>query len=337
MTTIRPLCAADREQAIRIWELRFDDSHSFIDWFFDERFSPDTSFCAEEDGRIVSIAHGSVMQLRIRGGVFPAMMVSGVATLPEFEGRGLMKRVLFELFSECRRRSIPLAFHKPSHFSIYRAIGELPCYDALFHTRETEPAEPVVWDAVPPPDVLLRVYEQATAHYNGCVVRSTCDFEKRIRDLTIDGARCLVHRTGGVPDGYLFASEEADGSLYCEEALAASPLAYRELAARLPQGTIVKLPPDAPLSGALHPWGVVIPVDVPYLLRALCGDPAALRLAVLDDTMPWNRGVFDGAGARTDEPPTDTLSAGRLMQFLCGYLPFQNTFSLETCYCADEY
>jgi predicted N-acetyltransferase YhbS len=337
MMTIRPLTAADKQQAREIWELRFDDSLSFIDWYFAERFSPETSFCAEEHGRIVSIAHGSVMQLRIRGVVLPAMMISGVATLPGYEGQGLMKRVLFEQFSECRRRNIPLAFHKPSHFSIYRAVGEFPCYDALFHTRETEPATPVVWDAVPPASTLLRIYEQATNHYSGCVVRSTDDMEKRARDLTIDGARCLVHYTGGVADGYLFASMEEDGSLYCEEALASSPIAYAELVSRLPQGTIVKLPPDAPLAGTLRTWGVVIPVDVSFLLRAFCGDASALRLRVLDEFLPWNNGVFDGAGNRTSESPSDTLSVGRLMQFLCGYLPFRTVFSSQICYCADEY
>ncbi len=337
MLTIRPLTAADNRQARDIWELRFHDSLSFIDWFFTERFAPETSFCAEEDGRIVSIAHGFVMQLRLRNAVFPAMMISGVATLPGYEGQGLMKRVLFALFSECRRRNIPLAFHKPSHFSIYRAVGEFPCYDALFHTRVLPPEQPVVWDAVASPAVLLGIYEQATKNYGGCVIRSLGDMERRVRDLTCDGARFLVHQTGGIPDAYLFASEEEDGSLYCEEALALSRSAYESLVSRLPAGSVVKLPPDAGLPGELLPWGVMIPVDVPYLLRALCGDAAAFQLGVLDGMMPWNNGVFDGAGARTDLPATDTLSAGRLMQFLCGYLPFRDVFPSQICYCADEY
>ena len=81
----------------------------------------------------------------------------------------------------------------------------------------------------------------------------------------------------------------------------------------------------------------MIPVDVPALLRALCGSASAFRLEVLDGMMPWNNGVFDGAGNRTSEPATDTLSSGRLMQFLSGYLPFRDVFSQETCYCADEY
>ena len=58
MITIRPLTVADKQQAKEIWELRFHDSLSFIDWFFTERYSPETSFCAEENGRIVSIHRG---------------------------------------------------------------------------------------------------------------------------------------------------------------------------------------------------------------------------------------------------------------------------------------
>lgn len=337
MLTIRPLTTADKQQAREIWELRFHDSLSFMDWYFSERFAPETSFCAEEEGRIISIAHGSIMQLRVRNVVFPAMMISGVATLPGYEGQSIMKRVLLALFEECRRRNITLAFHKPSHFSIYRAVGEFPCYDALFHTREVEPNSPVVWDALPSAEALLTVYEQTTTRYSGLVIRSLSDMENRVRDLTCDGTRFLRHQTGGIIDGYLFASEEDDGSLYCEEALATSNLAYNEMIARLPKGTVVKLPPDVPVSGNLQPWGVMIPVDVPRLLRALCASPDALRLQVIDGMMPWNNGVFDGAGNRTSEPATGTVSVGRLMQFLSGYLPYQGLFSQEVCYCADEY
>ena len=337
MLTIRPLTVADKQQARDIWELRFHDSLSFIDWFFTERYAPDTSFCAEDDGKIISILHGSVMQLRIRSMVFPAMMISGVATLPGYEGKGLMKQVLSALFQECRARKIPLAFHKPSHFSIYRAVGEFPCYDALFHTRETEAISPLVWDAPPDARALLRVYEQAMAPYSGGVIRSIADMERRVHDLTCDGTRFLRHETGGILDGYLFASLEDDGSLYCEEALATSFEAYENLLARLPKGSVVKLPPDVPLLGNLQPWGVMIPVDIPYLLHALCGKHDAFRLNVIDPMMSWNNGVFDGAGNRATLPATDTLSAGRLMQFLCGYLPFRDIFSQSTCYCADEY
>ena len=336
MISYRALTSADKQQAKEIWELRFHDSLSFIDWYFRARFSPETSFCAEEDGRIVSIVHGSPMQLRIRGQIFPAMMVSGVATLPGYEGKGIMKRVMFELFEHCRAQNIPLAFHTPSHFSIYRQLGEFPCANALLHTRETPPSSPPVWDEVPSARELLSVYERATMRYSGNVVRSEEQMQSRIDDLLCDGGRCMTVRENGALTGYLFASFEEEG-LHCEESLAVSKEAYQALLARLPQGSTVKLPPDAGVPGNLYPQGVVIPVDVPYLINALCGRPDALKLEVFDETLPWNNGVFDGAGKRVSASSPDFLSAGRLMQFLCGYLPYRDVFSQEICYCADEY
>jgi predicted N-acetyltransferase YhbS len=336
MISYRALTPADKQQAKEIWELRFHDSLSFIDWYFRARFSPETSFCAEEDGRIISIAHGSPMPLRVRGQVFPAMMVSGVATLPGYEGKGIMKRVMFELFDNCRNMQIPLAFHTPSHFSIYRQLGEFPCADALLHTREIPPASPPVWDEVPSASELLRVYERATARYSGNAVRNEMQMQSRVDDLLCDGGRCMTVRENGALSGYLFASQEED-NLHCEEALAVSEEAYQALLSRLPLGTTVKLPPDIALPGNLYPQGVIIPIDIPYLLEHLCGKADALLLEVFDETLPWNNGVFDGTGNRISGSSPDYLSAGRLMQFLCGYLPYRDVFSQEVCYCADEY
>ena len=322
---------------MEIWELRFHDSLSFIDWYFRERFSPETSFCAEENGHIVSIAHGSDMRVRIRGVAFDARMVSGVATLPGYEGKGVMKRVMFELFRDCREKNVPLAFHTPSHFSIYRQIGEFPCADALLFTQTAEPLSPSVWDDAPSAEELLAVYSRATARYSGGVVRTLEQMRSRINDLFCDGGRCMTLRVNGVLAGYLFAAPKGDSTARCEEALAVTPDAYRALLARLPAGSTAKLPPDLPLPGRLYPQGVLIPVDVSRLLQTLCGRPEALCLRVLDATMPWNDAVFDGAGARLSAEPVETLSAGRLMQFLCGYLPYKDVFSQESCFCADEY
>jgi hypothetical protein len=336
MTTIRALTGADKREAKDIWELRFHDSLSFTDWFFSERFAPETSFCAVEDGRIISIAHGSPMELRIRNVTFPAMMISGVATLSGYEGRGLMKRVMFRLLENCKELTIPLAFHTPSHFSIYRTIGEFPCADALSYTCKDSPNVEPVWDEVPSAAELLSVYDRASACYSGCVVRTEAFMQKRIHDLLRDGGVCLTHASDGVLDGYLFAAP--DGEAYAsEEAFAVSQEVYAALVSRLPGGCVVKLPPDVDLPGNIYPQGIVIPVDVPSLLRSLCGEAKALHLRVIDPMLPWNNGVFDGAGNLHDDEPEETLSAGRLMQFMCGYLPYKDVFTQLPCFCADEY
>lgn len=333
---VRALTNADRAEAEAIWAERFGDSPCFTDWFFTERFSPETSFCVEESGTIVSVAHGSPMRLNVRGVSLPAMMVSGVATMPGHEGAGLMKRVMRALLENCRDQKIPLAFHTPSRFSIYRAVGEFPCSDARLYKKPSAPASPTVWDEVPSVEDLLRVYTAATVRYSGCVVRDLRQMECRARGLLCDGGRVLTLRQNGRLEGYLFAAPE-DGGYYCEEALCRSPESYPALVSRLPKGTRVKLPPDAELPGRRYPQGVLVPVDVSFLLMTFCGRQEAFALRVLDPFLSWNDGVFDGAGVRTDAVPTDTLSAGRLSQFLCGYLPFKDIFDARTCFCADEY
>ncbi len=336
MAELRALTNADRQQAMELWESRFHDSRSFIDWFFQARFSSETSFCAEENGRIVSIAHGSPMRLCIRGTELPAMMISGVATLPGFERRGLMRAVLTRLLSHCRECGVPVAFHTPARFAVYRSLGQYPCTDALFHRREAAPPVPAAWDPLPPVPDLTRVYRLATQRYGGCVLRTEAEMRRRIDDFRSDGGQCMAHRTDGALDGYLFAFEE-NGSFSVPEALAISQAAYAALVSRLPRGTMVKLPPDAGLPGVLRAQGTMIAVDVPYLLGRLCPAGASLALEVLDPVLGWNNGVFDASGRRVSAPPTDTLSAGRLMQFLCGYLPFQDLFEAQICFCADEY
>jgi predicted acetyltransferase len=119
------------------------------------------------------------------------------------------------------------------------------------HIRTDDPAFEPVWDDVPSATELLAVYECAAKRYSGCVVRSEAEMQKRMNDLLCDGGKCMVHRANGVPDGYLFASEE-DGVYSCEEALALSQSAYAVLVSRLPKGARVKLPPDVALTGVRY-------------------------------------------------------------------------------------
>jgi len=336
MIAIRPLTAADKTQAQDIWESRFSDSPSFLAWFFGGRFSPETSFCAADGETIASIAHGTPMRVRVRGAEFDAMMISGVATTPGYEGKGLMHAVIRALLSNCRDIGVPLAFHTPARFAAYRSLGQIACTDALYVTQEHAPSTPPIWDDVPPISELLRVYQLATARYSGCVARNEADMRLRVEDYCSDGGRCLAHYTGGALDGYLFAVPEED-AFDAPEVLAATRETYAALVSRLPAGSTAKLPPDAGLPGVRRAQGTMIPVDVSALLGRLCRSDAPLALNVLDPVLPWNDGVFDLSGKRTEKPPTDTLSVGRLMQFLCGYLPFRDVFDEQVCYCVDEY
>jgi len=336
MIAIRALTAADEGQARDIWLSRFGDSAPFVDCFFHNRFSPGTSFCAADGERIVSVAHGTPMRVRLRGAVFDAMMISGVATLPGYEGKGLMHALMRALLANCRDIGVPLAFHTPARFAAYRSLSQIACTDALYVTQEGDPSVPVRWDDMPPLAELHRVYNLATTHYSGCVVRNESDMRRRVDDYLADGGHCMVHQSGGVLDGYLFALPE-DGAFDAPEVLAAAPGIYEALVSRLPSGSTAKLPPDVGLPGIRRAQGTLAAVDIAVLLAALCQTDRPIALSILDPVLPWNNGVFDLAGRRIDALPSDTLSIGRLMQFLSGYLPFRDIWDVQVCFCADEY
>ena len=328
MTQMRGVRPGDRSELSALWSLRFDDSPSFIDWFFQERFSPRHSFCIEDADRIVSVIHGWPMRLHLRDVPLPALMLCGVATRPGYERRGHMHALMRETLQFARENGFPLLFHKPNRLESYASLEQLPCTETLYHRVSGDRSAVAFsdkWDA----DELLAVYRAATARYSGYVERDSAAMRLKLRDYRADGAR-LVR----CPGGYAVLFEQEAG-LFGEEVLAVDKSAYRKLLQRLPMGALLKLPPDLPFSGEIRPQNVIAAADIGALLSALCGNPD-IAFAVSDPAVPQNNGVFDGSGAASSSAPSLRLSAGELVQRLCGYQG-DAVFEKRVCFCVDEY
>ncbi len=335
MERVRVLTPSDRDAVRALWELRFDDSPSFRDWFFAHRYSPETSVCLTIDGRIASVAQGYPMRVRLRGITLPALMISGVSTHPDFEKRGLMHRVMTAMMQLCRDFEIPCAFHTPARLPTFFSLGHLPCTDTLRYRSDAAGASPARWDDVPQLSELTRVYGEASRRYSGVVERDEAAMAQKRDDYLSDGARCVTFRREGRLCGYLFGFDTEDG-FYAEEVMALDTPAYEALLSRLPCGAQAKLPPDLPFAGEITPQGVMGAANVPALLNALCGDES-LVFDVTDPVVPQNNGTFDGGGKLTDRHANHVVAAGTLMQHLCGYVPLDGAFDRQTCFVVDEY
>ncbi len=325
---IRHICSDDRSELSALWTLRFGDSADFVNWYFSERYCPERSFCLEENGQILSVIHAWPMALSILSVELPALMLSGVATRPGFERRGYMHMLMKALLQDAKSAGFPLVFHKPNRLEVYASVDHLPCTETLFHTVQSGVQSPV-WQEVWQPDTLLGIYQTATKRYSGCVVRDRAAMRLKLEDYRADGARLIC--SGG---GYAVLFWQ-DGGWYGEEVLAVDESAYEALIAMLPDGALIKLPPDLPFSGAIRPQNVLGAADVPALLGALCGDPRIV-FRIHDALLPENCGVFDGCGRQSAETPVLSFSAGELLQHLCGYMP-ENSPLRQYCYCVDEY
>lgn len=332
MPDVRIAQPQDRDEFRNLWRICFGDSEAFMDWFFSERYFPEFSVCLLEDGTIMSALQSYPLHVRIRDHILPASMLAGVSTHPEREGRGYMKQIFLRYMQRVRELSIPIVIHTPAHIPTFHTRGHLPVSETLHLNLEhaqakTMPGEisphSLYTDLAP----LQVCYLQSTAKYSGCISRTMADFAFKLRDYASDGAKCLVRMCGDVALGYCvyYITPER---LHAEEcfakdgetlALLLQALCHEAKGRKLH----VKLPPDAKadLPGAdlsTRQQGVMGIADVSQTLRILVGD-ASFVFEIIDNTVPGNTGIWDGAGKPSDRKPQIRLESGRLGQFLCGY------------------
>lgn len=371
---IRAAQFSDREALKTLWQQTFEESQPFLDWFFQERFLPEFCFLAEENQRIVSALHGFPAHIRIRSRILPCLIVSGVATLPEWRHRGYMRAVFSAYAKEMRARGIPLVIYRPVDMAIYEPLGHYAVSDALFFTQEAS-ASPLIGgpDAAKAEDMplsgdlsgLYRCYDGFSRGYSCMIARSYADFAFKFSDYAADAGRCLaVTDEAGRIDGYCVYFE-TDSEVSGEELVACSPAGYAQLYAAMQaraagKRLTLRLPSDAPHPGgpdplAKKPHCALGVLDVSALLSAT-GLAAHGSIEVSDTFLPENAGIYALNGAPAHASAQLRISSGRLAQWAVGYrslaeivdaghasvldadiIPAMDTLEKTACYTIDEY
>ncbi len=82
------------EQIEKIWETCFGDEKEYIRFYMEHRMTEENMLVIHEDGKAVSMASFLPVRYLCEGEYVEARYVYAVATLPEYRGRGLAKRIL---------------------------------------------------------------------------------------------------------------------------------------------------------------------------------------------------------------------------------------------------
>ena len=109
----------DIEQLKSLWKSLFGDTEAFISLFFHEVVREENIRVLEEKGRILSALYMLPYPFRIWNQEVTASYISGAGTLPEAQGRGLMRKLLIDSFKEMDRRQIPLSILIPAEPWLY--------------------------------------------------------------------------------------------------------------------------------------------------------------------------------------------------------------------------
>ena len=261
----RMLQEQDRDACRLLWQERFDDSQSFIDWFFRNRFSPTHSVGTFDEDNLVSMSLGYPMSLTSPAGDVPAWMLSGISTLPRYERQGLMHSTVRFQMQEAYKQNVPIVFNHPVRLHQYDSLGFRPITDTLYYEGTTGPCVDVpIQPCLPEIQDMLALYDRLCDACFGCVRRSQDQFVLKMQDYHSDHAKILGLADGGRLLGYAVAFF-SDDLVYAEEAVAEDD-AYPQLLALLhglagERRLTAKLPPFLDIAGTRRPQNVAAFTD----------------------------------------------------------------------------
>lgn len=248
--TLRRMTPQDRAQAAKLWLDIFGDSEAFTNWYFAERFSPDESFAAFDGDRLIAMTLGRETKILVEGQAHRALLISGVSTMPEYRGRGLMHRLVSMQCGDAEAKGYSCCYLHPVEESLYRSLGFQNGADALLIVSDPHREHPTYELREGTDSVSMRtVYDALLPRHNGMQIRDDAERNALLSDYGADGFRMWTAFSDGAAAGYLIVLD--DGTV--TELFALAPAVYAalldEAAQRMGRELKATVPTDCGLTG----------------------------------------------------------------------------------------
>ncbi|MFP4113885.1 MAG: enhanced intracellular survival protein Eis, partial [Spirochaetales bacterium] len=322
-----------------------------------EAFPLEGSLAAFVDGEVASRVRVRPFTQSVRGTVKRMGGISGVATAPEFRGRGLVRSLMIESLRWMREHGRPVTMLRPFREQFYERFGYVRTACSLAYSISTDsfaeylhrpPKSDLTFERVPAASAQTRYAEwmkALAAHAHGHVLSEELTaaqwvhaFKDRLYVFVArDGAPAALAsytKEGFLQEGRLTVNDFVWSDFDSLDALKHYFALHRDQTSTIH----VTLPAGANLasifprmvgakSAQLHgsPWMVRI-VDVEQALDGIgVSEDGLCRVAVRDEQCPWNEGVYEIASRggrlsakRTDAAPDVELSIAALSALLYG-------------------
>ncbi len=268
----RLLTDDDRGQAEALWKSTFDDPPAFVDWFFENRYRPQWSAGVFDGKELISVIHGFPMELSAGKASFPALMTSGVATVPQERGKGHMYAAMRFLQTQAEKQGVLALFNHPQRPGAYAHLGFRPSTYTRYWAGEGRFSPGQIASFCE--EKAFRVYSAMAERYAGFVRRDERSFSLKMRDYASDGAKAFLLEEAGEAIGYCIYFEKED--IYGEEVLSLTgygPLLHELQQIAGDRRVAAKLPPDADAPGEVRPQNVMLAPDSVFQAMETSGRP----------------------------------------------------------------
>ena len=234
----------DIEQLKSLWKSLFGDTEAFISLFFHEVVRDENIRVLEEKGRILSALYMLPYPFRIWNQEVTASYISGAGTLPEAQGRGLMRRLLIDSFKEMEHRQIPLSILIPAEpwlYGFYEKSGYATVFSynqQVYPPKEQRLGEDALvvekYSISDLGDSFLQkredlmgacfsYFDQRLRERNACILHSYTNFRTIVHDYAIsDGKIWVALNNEHIPVGIIFTVPAGGSSFVAKELVADS-------------------------------------------------------------------------------------------------------------------
>lgn len=181
------------------WEVCFDDAPQFVEWNFDKNYSCINTIVSECDGEGASVMQLMPYQITLGGKELSVRYVSGVATLPKFRGRGLV-RELFEFgIPQMYDMGCDISILIPAVSGMYEKFGYRTVCRREFYIADKLPAGRVITqyseEIIP---ILDKIYQGEMKDKAAFINRCKWDWERILTDLlTLSGGAVVINNDVG--------------------------------------------------------------------------------------------------------------------------------------------
>lgn len=202
------------EDAKRLWLLCFpEDDSTFVEYYFKTRTSPESIFCHENAGSVLSMLHAAARRFLYNGTEYSVRLLAGIATHPEHRGKGLAGQLIGYTEDTLLGDGVDALVLQPATpelFGYYSRFGFKPmCGYVKLNIASTGDTQ--TSPTLPTPEHCLNAYRRFSAGFRGAFLRDEACFSALIDEYTACGGFLCT-----LKDGYAFGYE-TDGVLHISE------------------------------------------------------------------------------------------------------------------------
>lgn len=212
----------DLNQIKYIWKYCFNDSDSFMNYYFEDKYKKENTLVVEEDNKLVSSLQLNQYNIVLNNKVYAVSYVVGVSTLPEGRGMGYMKILMKRALEDMYERGQLVSILMPIDYRLYRYYGYEHCYDQLEYKIDIELLKDFKTNGkfkracTEDISYLISIYNNSIKGKNGFTLRDESYFKNLFKEIESEDGYIYIHHGESGFDGYIVYLI-MNGNLYVRE------------------------------------------------------------------------------------------------------------------------